>query len=196
MKKGRKTNYFVEYTSNVFDAVELKEVSDEKEMSNSFDSNEEVVEDFRDDMSPALGNGEEKKKTEEEKGEEKKEEQRIEVSESATEGGGATLTATLATSGDSFDMEKGLVVEEKEKEKEKEIEDGEIEGKWTKNGRERVKYFVLGVYNTLKGFDATYWLVLGLMVIFTSDLYTTTAFLTKYLYPFLFFIFFLNFVIF
>lgn len=39
-----------------------------------------------------------------------------------------------------------------------------------------------GVWRAIKGFSLSYWLVVGLCVLFVSDLYTCTAFLTQYLY--------------
>lgn len=39
------------------------------------------------------------------------------------------------------------------------------------------------IARVIKGFPLSYWLVVTLTMLFISDLYTTTAFLTQYLYP-------------
>ncbi len=46
-----------------------------------------------------------------------------------------------------------------------------------------------GITDTLKifrDFPASYWVILWILILFVSDLYTSTAFLTKYLYHLLF----------
>lgn len=72
------------------------------------------------------------------------------------------------------DVEKG---EEGKVRMEKRDKDGK-EG--TK--KEKVVAWIVNYYTIIRGFSASYWLVVALMVIFMTDLYTCTAFLTDYLY--------------
>lgn len=44
------------------------------------------------------------------------------------------------------------------------------------------KEAIKGLWRTIRGFSLAYWLVVILCILFISDLYTTTAFLTQYLY--------------
>lgn len=79
-----------------------------------------------------------------------------------------------------YDDEAGLVG--------KNVEEMKIETVTEGGKRSKLMEVVLNYYHTIRGFSASYWLVVALMTIFMTDLYTCTAFLTDYLYPFFFFL--------
>ena len=168
---------YTEYSENVFDAVELKDVSEVSEnpsLSRSSLSNGEEEDIYGYDSLPLERKRDMRRVPE--CGEERKAEAEVE--------GGTTLSATLVSTTsttEADDMEQ-LVLERGRDEKE--AGDGDRREK-TQEGSSVKKLIavVMTVVNTVRGFPITYWLVLSLMVIFTCDLYTTTAFLTKYLYP-------------
>ena len=172
---------YTEYSENAFDAVELKDVSEVSEnpsLSRSSLSNGEEEDIYGYDSLPLERKRDMRRVPE--CGEERKAEAEVE--------GGTTLSATLVSTTsttETDDMEQ-LVLERGRDEKE--AGDGDRREKTQEGSSVKMLIaVVMTVVNTVRGFPITYWLVLSLMVIFTCDLYTTTAFLTKYLYPALLF---------
>lgn len=161
------------YTTHLFNETETKEVELDKtkekivkiEEGKGKDTNTKQLEQNMYILSPAS---------------ERKLEARLDLED---EPGAAILNVKLkkTTNDEDEDDEAGLVVDKNNKKHKKEETKEKESGSEEENKKllSKIKESIRENYYTLKGFSASYWLVVALMSIFMSDLYTCTAFFDR-----------------